>query len=301
MPLAILFVGACSTESGGSKSGSPEVSTERHKAIQKALKQESPSPFPDTMTAQFKLDKRGIWTASYGSDQSLIELCQEKKQLDAVYLKAGEYTSKTIKLLKPKGVRILLVSSLNVDPDMIAPISQFNDLRELRFRGISPSTDRIFFNLTGPKKLEMLEIRRAKITSAGISRLGKYLKGLTDFKVTDCPNAFKSRCLSNFKRLKILSVTNSPVDLSVVKEIPKLTTLTNLRLDSSGISDKEIALLKNLKLKWLVLSGSGITDKSIETISGIKSLTFLGLSGCPKISQAAIKRLKKRLVKCSIE
>ncbi len=87
------------------------------------------------------------------------------------------------------------------------------------------------------------------------------------------------KTLGQFKNLKDLYLSNTPLTDEDMKVIADLRGVTKLRLDNIAISDAgllEIGRMKGLTL--LSLSGTKITDAGLRNLVGLRSLEFLDVS-----------------------
>lgn len=123
--------------------------------------------------------------------------------------------------------------------------------------------------------LTRVDFRRAKITDAGLKKLGQ------------------------LKNLTTLQLVGTPITDAGLKELGGLKNLTTLDLSYTGITDaglKEVGKLTNLTtLKLAKFSHDAlITDAGLTALSNLKNLTTLDLVGT-KITDAGVKELKKSL------
>ena len=74
-----------------------------------------------------------------------------------------------------------------------------------------------------------------------------------------------------------------------------LTSLERLNIGGSGLTDKGMAYLANMKnLNHLSVTGD-ITDRGLRHLEGLQSLRFLNITSDSACSNAAIERLRTKL------
>ncbi len=86
-----------------------------------------------------------------------------------------------------------------------------------------------------------------------------------------------------------------------LKELAAFKTLTTLDLSYTKVTDvglKALAAFKNLTT--LNIDETEVGDAGLKELAALKTLTTLDLIGTKKVSDAALKELRKALPKCNV-
>jgi hypothetical protein len=93
--------------------------------------------------------------------------------------------------------------------------------------------------------------------------------------------------------------TATDADLADLCELPRLN---RLYLGSEQVTDEGFWSVSKLRgLTWLSLSGTCITDKGLHYLESLSNLRRLVLTECPNITDEGVARLQKALPNCKIE
>jgi len=104
------------------------------------------------------------------------------------------------------------------------------------------------------------------------------------------------RGLSHCTRLERLSLMNTCVTGKGLKHLASLPLLNHLDLTCCPISDESLDSVQSLKrLKALRLGGATISDNGLDRLCKATQLRYVDVSGCARISEAAVARLRRSL------
>lgn len=151
---------------------------------------------------------------------------------------------------------------------------EFNKISKLTILVIEGDniTDSVIEYISNNKNIEALDITSKNITGMGFKNIGR------DSKIDK------------------LSLNNTSVSDEGLKYISELKNLEDLEINNTKITDEGLKYLKKLpNLKNLYLSGTQITDKGIRYLSDVKSLHYIAVIGCKKVTRKALENLKKSL------
>jgi Leucine-rich repeat (LRR) protein len=138
-------------------------------------------------------------------------------RLERLILAESDVTGAGLAALASLPLTHLDLSAADVGDD--APLSHFPQLRSLRLRDTRISDLMLARQLVLMKNLEVLDLARTRISSAGISRLGE------------------------LRRLRDLNLSYAELDDDGLSKLDGLTELQSLNLDSTHITDASTAVL----------------------------------------------------------
>ena len=165
-------------------------------------------------------------------------------------------------------LEMILLKELQASDDGLAHVGRLGNLRKLYIWNGRNVTDEGVAHLAGCRQLEYLHLSESKLGDEGLRVLSGLprLKGLSlqGNRCTDAGLAHVGR-MRQLTSLWIgcMDETRSNITGSGLTHLGKLTQLEELDLQNTGVSDKELLQLKELKsLKGLLLSGTAVKDVS---------------------------------------
>jgi len=186
--------------------------------------------------------------------------------------------SKAFKDMKVEDLKSIKSVEINfVEVSDLSHLEKLNALTKLALNG-KEITDLLLKGLLPLKSLKRLELRSTGITDAGLENL------------------------SSLTSLYFLSLQQSAnVTDAGLKKLNSLKSLTSLNLWGTKITDNGVMELASSfkSLKNLVLLDTNITDSCVKDLSKLTSLEYLCVKRT-KLSDKAVKKIKKALPKCEI-
>jgi hypothetical protein len=161
-------------------------------------------------------------------------------------------------------------------------LEQFAEMRDLSLRtGFPMDPDAGLAFLCKMPKLESLELASVDVEFVGdvlTERKKERPKWKPDVAFSDFSE------FAELKRLRQLSLADTPLELAIVEDFPPSYGLETLNLSRVGISGYDVRLLakktpnlKSLRMKWVELSGADLLALSRR----MKGLQYLEFSGVP--------------------
>ena len=225
------------------------------------------------------VDLRGSWI----SDVDMIELAR-LPDLERLDLSHTRITDEGMLNLKPapniKDLK-LFYSEWITDHGLTA-IKQWKHLKRLDLRGtrISDSTLEIVSGITG---LEALDIAQTEVTDIGLEQL------LTLVNLKELALGRGRLSNSGLVALRMLP-TLTILDLSGARPTPPDAPAG--RGQGSGIPEETLKAIAELKeLRVLYLGFSAVTPDGLRILSSLENVERLGLQGCSRVDDAAIREL----------
>lgn len=185
----------------------------------------------------------------------------------------------------------LSLTSMNLSDESLAMISKFKrlqtiDLAEnktlsgsgLRYLHEHPSITRIFLGNTGITAKNLIAFTKHPPTDLRNLHLNRLNLKDADIAAMDLTS------------LKTLNLGGNPITNKAMQSIAKLPRLINLHVPNCKlIDDGAIEYLQACNLQTLYLAGTNVS--TLKGIGKIKTLNQLGLSGCPKLTDASLVEL----------
>ena len=257
------------------------------------------------------------------TDEGLKEIAQLKK-LQSLKLKGvRQITLAGIKHLSAlKELRSLSLCQTHADDTWLKPLVNLKEIRALDISEI-PITDEGVEDLMGFKHLEELNLHYTKCTDQGVNMLTKLSNlravELSSTELTDAGLA----SLTSLKDLQKLDVSLTKVTEAGLRKFPpndKLRSLNAIGVKLSTEGFKHIAKFKLLEslamtsitddgLKEIIqleemtdlfIGRANITEKTFRDLVRLKKLNTLHFFDRPKVSESAIRDLRKAFPKALI-
>jgi hypothetical protein len=100
--------------------------------------------------------------------------------------------------------------------------------------------------------------------------------------------------LAGLPHLEELDLEGTKTTDEGLKDLPTLKALSHVALDNTAVTDAGLAhVIKHPKLRSISLKNTAITDEGLKQLSGMKTLHSVDVQQCPKVTEAAIKQLKR--------
>lgn len=169
--------------------------------------------------------------------------------------------------------------------------------RDLVYLDLSSTniTDVAMYQVSRYPKLKTLILADTGITTEGLSLL-KNQRELTFLNVGACKN-LDSRSIEliikQFPNLVLLGIPDLSYKITNLSALEKLHSLRALYI--SNLSNQDLKEISKLKLYSLSLYSPDITDDALEELYKMKTLKFLELRYCSRLSQKAMKELRDTL------
>jgi hypothetical protein len=206
----------------------------------------------------------------------------QKGYASATWVNMGPADDALRALATQTTVRTLQIGGKQVTDKNLSYVGQMTGLEELNISWAHELTDQGFLQLSGLKRLRILEVYLSKFTDTSMEAIGKLTK-LEELRI-DCEG-----------------ITD--------RGLAKLAALTRLKYLSLGansvgnqqISDAGLELLKNMKeLETLDLRGWHVSDEGIANLRELKNLKTVQF-GLSKEEEDRRKKLQALLPGVSIE
>lgn len=183
---------------------------------------------------------------------------------------------KGLKFLEKTNIEILDTRTTGITDDAIPHIIAMKHLRYLRMDACPNITDEGIKMLVRCPCLEKLNLRDTRISDRAI----EYLSGLPtlrEINLSTCMN-LKGSNLDLLKQVNRLYA--SDLDLAgKLQGFARLSALRSLALPRCGLSDSDVRHLSPLTLVDLNVSGNILSDRAILSLSRIRGLRVLTVSG----------------------
>jgi serine/threonine protein kinase len=139
-------------------------------------------------------------------------------------------------------------------------------------------------------KLNWLILSNSDFSDTGADALGP-MPNLRKLELHNC-RKFSDRGLmrivSAYPKLKLLDIGETSI--TTLKPLKELRHLQLLRAGRTEITDEDIACLREPLRTLYIIGCPNITDQSLASLAQIKTLNFVSLKACPKISVKAIRK-----------
>jgi len=194
---------------------------------------------------------------------------------------AGMFYLKNIKALKS-----INISGTKVTNEGLNQLMELGNLRNLYIRDTAINDDGVI-QLKGLTQLKILDITDSKITDVGYKELKE---ALPDCKIIGYEHITKRFVITQeFKETHKWLVDRFGFEYTLWD----LTTIEELNLRGTDITDEELVHLKELKtLRSLSLSGTKITDEGLAEIGELTHLEELYLTNT-QVTDNGLEHLKK--------
>lgn len=169
-------------------------------------------------------------------------------------------------------------------------------LRHVKHLDLSETkiTDEGVRTLVGMRRLKVLELSNTHVTGRCLKYLGHHrfltaliIQGIQKVTTDDL------YYLGNLTTLSKLDISSSPIDTRCARLIGRMN-LAILEANDCNLTDSCVAFFRSAPLIRLSIGGNpDLTDRTLETIQEFRDLRFLKITGLPKVSQAAINKLKR--------
>jgi hypothetical protein len=212
----------------------------------------------------------------------------------------------------PRGVRFLVKTDVDA---VMRELKHLKHLNMVIFQPGTPVTDEQLKGLAVVKGLTFLDVSSPHVTDKGLETVARH-QGLEVLKIS-CKNTTYTglKALAGLPKLRLLMYgfqgtragfhdargfprleqlfTSGMLTAEDLRGIGRITTLKELRLSRSTISDAGVNELTGLKqLQILDLSQTDLTDRGVQGLEGMTDLEILKLSKT-KITDAGLKSLGK--------
>ena len=139
-------------------------------------------------------------------------------------------------------------------------------------------------------KLNWLILSNSDFSDQGVEVLGP-MPNLRKLELHNC-RKFTDRGLeslvSTYPKLQLLDIGETSI--TTLKPLKKLRHLQLLRAGRTEITDADIACLREPLRDLYIIGCPNITDIALTSLAQIKTLNFVALKACPKISVKAIRK-----------
>ena len=183
----------------------------------------------------------------------------KKEKADATWVNMGPADEALRKLATQTSVRTLQIGGEQVTDENLSYVGQMTGLEELSISWGYHLTDKGFLQLSGLKRLRILEVDHSKMTDASLEAIGK----------SDEPRRAADRRCGLFRPGSCAAQAAHSLEISVP------------RRGEPPVSDAGLDLLKSMKeLEHLDLSGWHVNDEGIAKLRELKNLktVHIGLS-----------------------
>jgi hypothetical protein len=157
------------------------------------------------------------------------------------------------------------------------------------------ATDRDLEVLKALPDVQNLDLANTQITDDGLVVVGQLHKLRS---LTFLGPEIGDRGVGHLKHLRLdqLSLWKTSVTDAGIRHLRGMTTLRNLVLDETRITDAaldDVGQLTNLE-EWLGLTHTHVTDAGLPSLAGLRKLKILNLIGT-KVSSEGLEELRKTL------
>ena len=148
--------------------------------------------------------------------------------------------------------------------------------------------NKLFPNLWG------LHVEYTQISNAGVYKLTD-LKNLHHFTLngTRVDDEVVPFIVKSFPKLVKLSFVKTKVTDEGMKPLKDMKNLQTFYMDGTKLGDKTIDIVSKHPLSTLSFSSTLVSDKSLPKIAKIKTLEFLSLANCSRITETGLKKFRK--------
>lgn len=194
----------------------------------------------------------------------------------------------------------LELAGATVNSQGLREIAKLTSLHSLRLSS-TDIDDKGLAHLASLTELEHLDLSATDIGDAGVIHL-KPLVNLMDLRLSYTRITNKGlEDLAGLRKLKRLEFARTRVSDDGAAALAKITALKHLNLDYTTVSDKGLAILQHSlpQLTELRMDSSGLTDASVEILGAMPQLRILNLYHT-LVTEKGFENLKKMLPQCRI-
>ncbi len=245
---------------------------------------------------------KGNWVGQGPIKDSNIEhLVNTAGDVRKVRIVFGEITEKGLSMLKKRNVQELRLLRTPLDEDCLKAISEVDSLRVLELQECLEGG--ILSALTGPQKLQTLNLRRTGVKNQDIRSIAQNLTSLEFLDLTHCKKvddrAFKF--LSAMPNLHDLYLSGTSMTPAAIADFVNHNQITGLDASNCGLTDSFVEQIESSAIRRLEVNGNPLTDKCFVSLAKIRKLHSVNMSGCSGITEKGIAAFKKLRPKCKLE
>lgn len=189
-----------------------------------------------------------------------------------------------------------LAGSKPLNCTSLAPLASLKALKRITLG--RAATDAVVQSLGALVQIDTLDLNRAPISDYALERIGS-MKGLRELNLYDCRNLtdIGFAKLQPLKGLLRLNVAHTRLTDSQFAELSmKLSELSELNVNSDGMSDAGLAGLVNLrKLSRLVIHVRMCTDLGLGYVRRVAGLRVISIDQIETLSQPRFEALKRAM------
>jgi predicted Zn finger-like uncharacterized protein len=216
-------------------------------------------------------------------------------RLRGLYVNYTQLSDASLNVL-PAQLERLHISCTRVTSKGLQGIGRFTNLKDLWLMG-NKINDGLHF-LSNCPKLASVMVQESDITDSGLAMLANCPR-LTVFDANR--TALRGRGIGKLPNLQRLNLYQTNTDKTTVDEIATLGKLTSLDLGSNKLLDTELASIGKMEtLTDLSLHANNLTDAILPEVAKLVHLKKLDLTNNPKITAAAVDKLRGELKQCNI-
>ena len=207
---------------------------------------------------------------------------------------SDKVTGDGIKYLAGKPIELLVIASESSNDKLLENVKNLPNLKVLSI-GISKHFSINGYNhLANTNTLIRLSIKNQALPDETINTLSN-LKHLQMLRLDGSTNLTEKQLskLAKFPKLNELHLDGTDVKGSSLKTLSQCKTLKVLSLRGLKLKDSDVAILNNLPLKKIDLTGNAITVKSIFSLAKNKHLSEIVIGGFKPKSISLLKVQKE--------